>query len=74
MIFLTALVFAATHPGSSNVTQDPLAFGVYYDPVNFLSDDGAHLAQLLLERSYKLCQEDYAEVARIEAEIKRLTA
>ena len=36
--------------------------------------DGAHLAQLLLERSYKLCQEEYAEVARIEAEIKRLTA
>ncbi|HEY3111130.1 MAG TPA: hypothetical protein VGL23_20400 [Chloroflexota bacterium] len=36
--------------------------------------DGARLAKLLLERSYKLCQEEYAEVARIEAEIKRLTA
>jgi hypothetical protein len=35
--------------------------------------DGARLARLLLERSYKLCQEEYAEVARIEAEIKRLT-
>jgi hypothetical protein len=36
-------------------------------------DAGDRLAQLLLERSYKLCQEEYAEVARIEAEIKRLT-
>ena len=36
-------------------------------------DDGARLAQLLLERSYKLCQEEYGDVARIEAEIKRLT-
>jgi hypothetical protein len=36
-------------------------------------DEGARLAQLLLERSYKLCQEEYGEVARIEAEIKRLT-
>jgi hypothetical protein len=35
---------------------------------------GARLAELLLERSYKLCQEEYAEVARIEAEIKRLSA
>ena len=35
--------------------------------------DGARLAELLLERSYKLCQEEYAEVARIEAEIRRLT-
>ena len=33
---------------------------------------GARRAQLLLERSYKLCQEEYAEVARLEAEIKRL--
>jgi hypothetical protein len=36
-------------------------------------DGGARLAQLLLERSYKLCQEEYGEVARIEAEIKKLT-
>jgi len=35
--------------------------------------EGARLAQLLLERSYKLCQEEYQEVARLEAEIKRLT-
>jgi pimeloyl-ACP methyl ester carboxylesterase len=43
VLFLTALVFAATHPGRSVVGQDPLAYGVYYDPVNFLSEDGAHL-------------------------------
>jgi hypothetical protein len=36
-------------------------------------DEGARLAQLLLERSYKLCQEEYADVARLEAEIKKLT-
>src|SRR3954467_9269144 len=42
-LFLSALVFAATHPGRSTAGADPLAFGVYYDPVNFLSDDGAHL-------------------------------
>jgi hypothetical protein len=35
--------------------------------------EGANLAQLLLERSYKLCQEDYVEVARLESEIRRLT-
>jgi predicted alpha/beta-fold hydrolase len=43
VIFITALVFAATHPGASVVATDPLSFGVYYDPVNFLSDDGARL-------------------------------
>src|SRR6185503_12945213 len=43
VIFLTALVFAATHPGQSTVATDPLAFGVYYDPVNFLAEDGARL-------------------------------
>src|SRR5947207_15704738 len=43
VIFLTALVFAATHPGSSSIGSDPLSQGVYYDPVNFLSEDGARL-------------------------------
>jgi predicted alpha/beta-fold hydrolase len=44
VIFLTALVFAATHPGNAPVVgSDPLSQGVYYDPVNFLSDDGARL-------------------------------
>ncbi|MEO6434637.1 MAG: hypothetical protein ABIP55_02600, partial [Tepidisphaeraceae bacterium] len=41
VIFLTALVFAATHPGRSEQGADPSSFGVYYDPVNFLADDGA---------------------------------
>ena len=43
VIFLTALVFAATHPGQAAVASDPLTYGVYYDPVNFLSEDGARL-------------------------------
>ena len=43
VIFLTAVVLAATHPGRSIQGADPLSFGVYYDPVNFLADDGAHL-------------------------------
>ena len=44
VVFLTALVFAATHPGqSASSGSDPLSLGVYYDPVNFVSDDGARL-------------------------------
>jgi pimeloyl-ACP methyl ester carboxylesterase len=43
VMFLISLVFAATHPGQSGGTTDPLTFGVYYDPVNFLSEDGARL-------------------------------
>lgn len=41
--FLAALVFAATHPGRIETTDNPLSLGIYYDPVNFLSDDGARL-------------------------------
>ena len=33
---------------------------------------GSELAQLHVERCYRLCREEYADVARIEAEIKRL--
>src|SRR5438132_4726491 len=39
VIFLIAIVLAATHPGRSSHGPDPLAYGVYYDPVNFLADD-----------------------------------
>src|SRR6185437_4689521 len=41
--FLLAIVMAATHPDRQVATSDPLSFGVYYDPVNFLADDGARL-------------------------------
>ncbi len=41
--FLTLLVLAATHPGRTTVGADPLAYGVYFDPISFLSDDGAKL-------------------------------
>src|SRR5437899_2993090 len=43
VVFLTALVFAVTHPGRVESARDPLSTGVYYDPVNFLSEDGARL-------------------------------
>ena len=48
VIFLTALVFAATHPGQSVVNVDPLTYGVYYDPVSFVADDGARLEGWLI--------------------------
>ena len=41
--FLVCLVLAATHPGRVAVGADPLAFGMYYDPINFLSEDGTKL-------------------------------
>ncbi|HYO10729.1 MAG TPA: alpha/beta fold hydrolase [Tepidisphaeraceae bacterium] len=41
--FLAAIVAAATHPGRASGGVDPLSFGVYYDPVNFIADDGARL-------------------------------
>lgn len=43
VMFITAIILAATHPGRSSQGADPLSFGVYYDPVNFLADDGARL-------------------------------
>ena len=47
VIFLTAIVIAATHPGRSTQEADPLSFGVYYDPANFLTDDGVHFPKWL---------------------------
>src|SRR4051794_26042747 len=42
--FLAAIIIAATHPGRGGSSgADPLSFGVYYDPVNFLAEDGARL-------------------------------
>jgi hypothetical protein len=43
VMFVTAIVLAATHPERNAPPSDPLSFGVYYDPVNFLADDGTHL-------------------------------
>lgn len=43
VIFVTALVFAVTHPPRTLGEADPLVQGVYYDPVNFLSEDGTRL-------------------------------
>ncbi|HEX8523367.1 MAG TPA: prolyl oligopeptidase family serine peptidase [Tepidisphaeraceae bacterium] len=39
VIFLTLLVLAATHPGRTTVGADPLAYGMYFDPISFLAED-----------------------------------
>jgi predicted alpha/beta-fold hydrolase len=41
--FLVAIVLSATHPRRGVQATDPQSYGVYYDPVNFLADDGARL-------------------------------
>ena len=46
--FLVLLVLAATHPGRAAVGADPLAYGMYFDPVNFLSDDNIKLEAWLV--------------------------
>src|SRR5438132_7474728 len=46
--FVILLVLAATHPGRTASTSDPLAFGIYYDPVSFLSEDGVKLEAWLV--------------------------
>jgi pimeloyl-ACP methyl ester carboxylesterase len=43
VIFLTALVFGVTHPGRAESSSNPLSYGIYYDPVNFVAEDGARL-------------------------------
>ena len=48
VMFLSALVFAATHPGRAQSAADPLSFGIYYDPVNFVAEDGARLEGWLI--------------------------
>lgn len=42
-LFVTTLIFAVTHPPRNVADADPLVQGVYYDPVNFLSEDGTRL-------------------------------
>lgn len=42
-IFVFALVFAVTHPPHYSAEADPTLQGVYYDPVNFVSEDGTRL-------------------------------
>lgn len=37
------LVFAGTHPDAPSMVGEPTSRGVYYDPVNFVSDDGTRL-------------------------------
>lgn len=46
--FLTALVFAATHPGRNDHGPDPSSYGIHYDPVNLVAEDGARLDAWLI--------------------------
>ena len=42
-LFVVTLIFAVTHPQHIAADTDPMLQGVYYDPVNFLSEDGTRL-------------------------------
>lgn len=42
-LIIIALVFTGTHPPRVAAQADPATQGIYYDPVNFLSDDGVSL-------------------------------
>jgi hypothetical protein len=46
--FLTAMIFAATHPGRDPGASDPIKVGVYFDSVSFVADDGARLQGWLI--------------------------
>ena len=46
--FLSALIFGATHPGRDAGASDPIKVAVYYDPVNFVADDGVRLEGWLI--------------------------
>jgi len=37
------LVYSGTHPRSAAASGDPSSFGVYYDPIEFASEDGTRL-------------------------------
>jgi hypothetical protein len=43
VLFLILIVLAATHPGRVASGADPVAYGLYYDPVSFLADDGVKI-------------------------------
>jgi pimeloyl-ACP methyl ester carboxylesterase len=42
------LVFTGTHPRAAAASGDPSSFGVYYDPIDFPSDDGVQLTGWLV--------------------------
>lgn len=48
MLIIAALVFVGTHPPRVPINLDPVSLGVYYDPVNFLSQDGTPLEGWLI--------------------------
>jgi pimeloyl-ACP methyl ester carboxylesterase len=43
VIFIIAMIIAATHPKRVATSGDPMAMGIYYDPINLVADDGARL-------------------------------
>jgi len=48
VMFLSALIFGATHPGRDANASMPIKVGVYYDPVNFVAEDGVRLEGWLI--------------------------
>ena len=48
VMFLSALIFGATHPGRAANASDPIKVGVYYDPVTFMTDDDVRLEGWLI--------------------------
>lgn len=48
VVFLTLLVLAATHPGRTTAGADPLAYGMYFDPVSFLAEDNVKIEAWLV--------------------------
>jgi len=48
MLAVGALVYCGTHPRIAAADVDPFVQGVYYDPVNFISEDGLPLEAWLV--------------------------
>jgi pimeloyl-ACP methyl ester carboxylesterase len=48
MLIAAAIVYVRTHPQQPPFVPDPLAVGVYYEPVNMLTEDGKRLEGWLI--------------------------
>jgi pimeloyl-ACP methyl ester carboxylesterase len=66
VLFLVAIVIAATHPGRPLSAADPRALGIYYDTVNFVADDGTVLEGWLVPAvdAKRVLKEGEATVAK----------
>jgi pimeloyl-ACP methyl ester carboxylesterase len=73
-MLVAALVFAGTHPKVKAPTVDPISLGVYYDAVEFLSEDGVSLeawlvpvldAKRVLAQKEKVLKQKYPAVVLV---------